>query len=94
MENSSFMTCEKLDRMASWLGTSLATAFFTSLERCSCINLSTADNDEEEEEEEAKYDRPLMITTNNTKEIIIHDATDNDGSSSFGGNLNKIAPTV
>ncbi|CAK9155042.1 unnamed protein product [Ilex paraguariensis] len=63
MENNcGFMSCEKLDRVANWLGTSVASAFFTSLERCSCINLSTShDADDDENEEEAK-DRPLMLT--------------------------------
>ncbi|KAK3012305.1 hypothetical protein RJ639_012853 [Escallonia herrerae] len=56
-----FMTCDKLDRMASWVGTSVASAFFASLERCSCINLSTSHDDVEDNEEEAK-DRPLMLT--------------------------------
>ncbi|MQL84186.1 hypothetical protein Taro_016668, partial [Colocasia esculenta] len=67
MENSGFLSCEKLDRMANWVGASVASAFFASLERCSCINLSTTDN---EEEEEAK-DRPLMLT-----KPIVHDAPD------------------
>ncbi|KAL3615725.1 hypothetical protein CASFOL_041386 [Castilleja foliolosa] len=51
--------CEKLDRAASWVGTSVATAFFASLERCSCIHLSTVETDDDDEE--AK-DRPLMLT--------------------------------
>ncbi|GKU87910.1 hypothetical protein SLE2022_181780 [Rubroshorea leprosula] len=54
----SFISCEKLDRMANWVGTSVASAFFASLERCSCINLSTNDFDEEEE----ANDRPFMLT--------------------------------
>ncbi|XVF22352.1 hypothetical protein REPUB_Repub12eG0165100 [Reevesia pubescens] len=59
MENScSFISCDKLDRMANWVGSNMASAFFASLERCSCINLSTTDLDDEEE---AK-DRPLMLT--------------------------------
>lgn len=59
MENGcSFITCEKLDRVATWFGISVASAFFASLERCSCINLSTTDLDEEEE----AYDFPLMLT--------------------------------
>ncbi|KAE9587251.1 hypothetical protein Lal_00004422 [Lupinus albus] len=33
--------------MASWIGTNLATAFFASLERCSCINLSTSDDNDD-----------------------------------------------
>ncbi|KAJ7962602.1 UDP-N-acetylmuramate--L-alanine ligase [Quillaja saponaria] len=59
MENScSFMSCEKLDRMAYWVGTNVVSAFFASLERCACINLSTTDNEEDEE----AHDRPLMLT--------------------------------
>ncbi|KAK3008526.1 hypothetical protein RJ639_013265 [Escallonia herrerae] len=58
MESSSLTSYEKLDRLANWVGTSVASAFFASLERCSCVNLSTSDTDDEEE---AK-DRPLMLT--------------------------------
>ncbi|KAK9279629.1 hypothetical protein L1049_013308 [Liquidambar formosana] len=70
MENSycGFMSCDKLDRVANWVGTSVASAFFASLERCSCINLSTTDA---EDEEEAK-DRPLMLT----KPAVVPDARD------------------
>ncbi|KAH7691797.1 hypothetical protein IHE45_01G021400 [Dioscorea alata] len=77
MENStgaaptSMVTCDKLDRMASWVGASVASAFFASLERCSCINLSTTDFEDEEDEE--SKDRPLMLT-----KPIIHDAPDDD----------------
>ncbi|KAG5548867.1 hypothetical protein RHGRI_014281 [Rhododendron griersonianum] len=45
VNNCGFMTCEKLDRMANWVGTSVASAFFVSLERCACINLSTSHDD-------------------------------------------------
>ncbi|CAM8933642.1 unnamed protein product [Rhodiola kirilowii] len=56
MENSSIFW---------WVGNSVASAFFASLERCSCINISTSDNDDDEIEEEAK-DRPLMLTNLHT----------------------------
>ncbi|KAL9397047.1 hypothetical protein Peur_011300 [Populus x canadensis] len=56
--NCNFMSCEKLDRVASWVGVNVASAFFASLERCSCINLNTTDL---EDDEEAR-DRPLMLT--------------------------------
>lgn len=46
MENQSgFISYERLNGMACWLGTSVASAFFASLERCSCINLSTSEDD-------------------------------------------------
>ena len=57
--NCSFISCDKLDRVANWVGSNVASAFFASLERCSCINLNTADPDDDDEE--AK-DRPLMLT--------------------------------
>ncbi|KAE9451774.1 hypothetical protein C3L33_16342, partial [Rhododendron williamsianum] len=60
MDNSSGVMNDKIDGWASWLGMSVASAFFASLERCACVNLSTSDSDDENEEE-AK-DRPLMFT--------------------------------
>ncbi|KAF5743777.1 hypothetical protein HS088_TW08G00364 [Tripterygium wilfordii] len=61
MENNcSFMSCEKLDRVASWVGTNVASAFFASLERCYCINLSTTDPDEDDDD--TKDLRPLMLS--------------------------------
>ncbi|KAK9056117.1 hypothetical protein SSX86_027205 [Deinandra increscens subsp. villosa] len=60
---SAMISCDKLDRVANWIGNSVASAFFTSLERCSCINLSTSHDefDDGDVDEEAK-DRPLMLT--------------------------------
>ncbi|KAK1420241.1 hypothetical protein QVD17_21678 [Tagetes erecta] len=57
------ISCDKIDRVANWIGNSVASAFFTSLERCSCINLSTSHDEYEDydDDEEAK-DRPLMLT--------------------------------
>ena len=67
MENSTETAPTTLDRVASWVGASVASAFFASLERWSCINLSATDSDDEDEEE--TKDRPLMLT-----QIIVHDA--------------------
>ncbi|KAF5743436.1 hypothetical protein HS088_TW08G00018 [Tripterygium wilfordii] len=61
MDNlSTCLSYEKLNGMATWVGTSVASAFFSSLERCSCINLSTSDDADDSEE---AHDRPLMFTT-------------------------------
>ncbi|XP_047327381.1 uncharacterized protein LOC124931036 [Impatiens glandulifera] len=49
------------DGWATWVGLSLASAFFASLERFSCVNLDTSYSDDEEDEE--AHDRPLMLTT-------------------------------
>ncbi|KAK4354003.1 hypothetical protein RND71_026197 [Anisodus tanguticus] len=58
-KNCSFVSCDKLDKMANRIGTSLASAFFASLERCACITISTSHD--EDDDEEAK-DRPLLLT--------------------------------
>ncbi|KAL4574744.1 hypothetical protein LXL04_021580 [Taraxacum kok-saghyz] len=60
MENPSILSYEKLEGLAYWVGNNVASAFFASLERFSCVNLNTSDSDDENEEE-AK-DRPLMQT--------------------------------
>ncbi|KAK2353539.1 hypothetical protein QL285_091150 [Trifolium repens] len=51
------LSCDKLDRVANWVGTNVASAFFASLERCSCINLSTTDIEDDNND-----DLPLMVT--------------------------------
>jgi len=58
------ISCDKIDRVANWIGNSVASAFFTSLERCSCINLSTSHDeyDEDDADDEEAKDRPLMLT--------------------------------
>jgi hypothetical protein len=49
-----------MESWATWVGASVSSAFFASLERCSCINLST--DDDRDDEEEAK-DRPLILSS-------------------------------
>ncbi|KAI5060371.1 hypothetical protein GOP47_0024791 [Adiantum capillus-veneris] len=49
----------KLERLAVWVGGSLASAFFASLERCSCINLETTDADEDEEADGKPLIKPM-----------------------------------
>eukprot|EP00250_Pteridium_aquilinum_P002221 c12412_g1_i1 orf=74-388(+) len=39
---------KKIEKVANWVKSSLASAFFASLERCSCINLATIDEEVEE----------------------------------------------
>ncbi|KAG6508347.1 uncharacterized protein LOC121981763 [Zingiber officinale] len=70
-ENSGEMgtTYERLGGIASWVGASVVSAFFASLERCSCINLSTTEDDSDELEE-AK-ERPLVLT-----KPVLHDDED------------------
>ncbi|KAI9117333.1 hypothetical protein K1719_011499 [Acacia pycnantha] len=50
-DDGSFVACDKLDQVAFWFSNNVTSAFFTSLERCSCINLSTTDNDEDDDDD-------------------------------------------
>lgn len=72
--NCNFISCEKLDKMANRIGTSVASAFFASLVRCSCINISTFHD--EDDEEEAK-DRPLLLTKHDSFTYPPHSSTPN-----------------
>uniref|UniRef100_A0A1J3D0D3 Uncharacterized protein n=1 Tax=Noccaea caerulescens TaxID=107243 RepID=A0A1J3D0D3_NOCCA len=51
----------RLDQVATWVSSSVVSAFFTSLERCACLNLDTTDPDDDDSEFEAK-DRPLAFS--------------------------------
>ncbi|KAL5988288.1 hypothetical protein ACLOJK_036051 [Asimina triloba] len=55
MQRSAAQGCGKLDRVATWVGNGVATAFFASLERCSCINIATEDFDGDD-----ANDQPLI----------------------------------
>jgi len=45
--NSRVPACRMLDGVAAWLVNGVATIFFTSLERCSCIYIDTKDDSED-----------------------------------------------
>jgi hypothetical protein len=45
------------------VGASVSSAFFASLERCSCINLSIDDDDYDRDDEEKAKDRPLILSS-------------------------------
>ncbi|KAK8572443.1 hypothetical protein V6N13_048037 [Hibiscus sabdariffa] len=54
--------CGKLDGVAMWFINGIATAFFVSLQRCSCIRIATV---EEEEDGEEANDVPLIHSDGN-----------------------------
>ncbi|KAL5052800.1 hypothetical protein RYX36_033482, partial [Vicia faba] len=51
--NGSLISREKIDQMATWLGSTVSSAFFSSLERFSCVNVATSDpyNDEDDDDD-------------------------------------------
>ncbi|CAM0943341.1 unnamed protein product [Alopecurus aequalis] len=50
-----------MESWASWFGSGVTSAFFASLERCSCINLSTDDDDDDVDDPAEAHDRPLFL---------------------------------
>ncbi|KAL3604892.1 hypothetical protein D5086_005751 [Populus alba] len=55
MENNSIVSVENLNNVANWVSATVISAFFSSLERFSCVNVATMNPDE---------DRPLALSTN------------------------------
>ncbi|KAK9724843.1 hypothetical protein RND81_05G102400 [Saponaria officinalis] len=58
----------KLLTVATYVGASVVSAFFASLERCSCINLTTSDIDEDDEDD----DRRLMFSSSTRHDDPLH----------------------
>ncbi|KAE8708604.1 Transducin/WD40 repeat-like superfamily protein isoform 1 [Hibiscus syriacus] len=48
--------------MVAWLGSSVAQAFFATLERCSCINLPSSDDADDSD----AHHLPLMFTNSSS----------------------------
>ncbi|KAI5601213.1 hypothetical protein POPTR_001G087200v4 [Populus trichocarpa] len=59
--NSSIVSVENLNNVANWVSATVISAFFSSLERFSCVNVATMDPDEDDDEAQ---DRPLALSTN------------------------------
>ncbi|CAH8304883.1 unnamed protein product [Eruca vesicaria subsp. sativa] len=68
--NLSTASFEKLDQAASWVSTTVISAFFASLERCACVNLSTSDDDDDDDNEES-HNRPLALSAAPQPEDIV-----------------------
>ncbi|XP_011026828.1 PREDICTED: uncharacterized protein LOC105127286 [Populus euphratica] len=59
--NSSIVSVENLNNVVNWVGATVISAFFSSLERFSCVNVATMDPDDDDDEAQ---DRPLALSTN------------------------------
>ncbi|KAJ7004291.1 Fiber protein [Populus alba x Populus x berolinensis] len=57
---NSIVSVENLNNVANWVSATVVSAFFSSLERFSCVNVSTTDPDDDDDDD----DRPLALTTN------------------------------
>ncbi|KAF5795444.1 hypothetical protein HanXRQr2_Chr08g0339751 [Helianthus annuus] len=78
MENSSIISYEKLEGIATWVGSNVASAFFASLDRFSCVNVTTSDSDDENENEEEAKDHPLILSNLPASDSSAHTTTSVD----------------
>lgn len=51
-DGNNTMAKEKLDQVATWVGATVTSAFFSSLERFACVNVTTDDDDDDEEDDD------------------------------------------
>ncbi|CAF2131052.1 unnamed protein product [Brassica rapa] len=59
---TSTTSMEKINQAASCVSASFISAFFASLERCACVNLSTSHDDDDDDDNEESYHRPLALS--------------------------------
>ncbi|KAH7284822.1 hypothetical protein KP509_34G072000 [Ceratopteris richardii] len=82
---------KRLEKVANWLKGSLACAFFASLEKCSCIHLSTKDEDHCDVDEESEVhatagssvcmERVCLIRTH--KAVVADEEDEDEAESSW-----------
>lgn len=77
MENTdnnalSILSREKLDQVAAWVAATMSSAFFSSLERFSCVNIATNDLDDEDDDD----DQLLLSNQPLSDQIILPDQQD------------------
>ncbi|XP_050378048.1 uncharacterized protein LOC126795248 [Argentina anserina] len=58
--NNAIISRETIDQVAGWVSATVSSAFFSSLERFSCVNVATVDADDDDDDE-ADH-RPLSLT--------------------------------
>ncbi|CAI0441757.1 unnamed protein product [Linum tenue] len=56
--------------MASWVSTTVISAFFSSLERFSCVNIQTADHDDDDDEADVRPLRMLSTASRDTTDEL------------------------
>ncbi|GKC80637.1 hypothetical protein Tco_0198638 [Tanacetum coccineum] len=71
MENTTTTSYEKLEGLAYWFGNNVASAFFASLDRFSCVNVNTYDSDDENETKEEAKDHPLMLNNVPKSDVVV-----------------------
>ncbi|KAM7261011.1 hypothetical protein ACFE04_026486 [Oxalis oulophora] len=88
---------DKLNSLATWFRTNVVYAFFTPLERCSCINPSPCNDDDVDDDNEETHNHLLMCSkfsssvkstdfaVNNDNDVVILLVHDDDGGVKLHG---------
>ncbi|XP_030540330.1 uncharacterized protein LOC115748072 [Rhodamnia argentea] len=56
--NGAIISRDAIDQVAGWVSATVVSAFFSSLERFSCVVVSTANLDDDSDDEDGAADRP------------------------------------
>ncbi|XP_027342899.1 uncharacterized protein LOC113855456 [Abrus precatorius] len=66
--NGGLISKEKIDQVATWVGSTVSSAFFSSLERFSCVNIATSDpdNDDDDDDYSSTTTTPTAAATTTT----------------------------
>ncbi|KAE9614052.1 hypothetical protein Lalb_Chr05g0223911 [Lupinus albus] len=64
--NGGIISKEKIDQVATWVGSTVSSAFFSSLERFSCVNVATSDPDNDDDDDDDYYSTTTATTTTTT----------------------------
>ncbi|KAE8647837.1 hypothetical protein Csa_000196 [Cucumis sativus] len=77
MENTdnnalSILSREKLDQVAAWVAATMSSAFFSSLERFSCVHVATNELDDDDDDD----DHLLLSTQPLSDQILLPDQHD------------------
>ncbi|KAE9607633.1 hypothetical protein Lalb_Chr09g0332101 [Lupinus albus] len=60
--NGGLISKDTIDHVATWVGSTVSSAFFSSLERFSCVNVSTSDPDNDDDDDDGDYSITTSIT--------------------------------
>ena len=74
MESSNgILSREKIDQMATWVESTVSSAFFSSLERFSCVNTSTTDPDDDDYHDAVTNPLTVAVNSNGVSNLPVWD---------------------
>ncbi|TKY60757.1 Trehalase 1 [Spatholobus suberectus] len=89
--NGSLISKEKIDQVAMWLGSTVSSAFFSSLERFSCVNIATSDPDNDDDDDDDYYSTTAATPTAASTATAVNHNTNPPSAEINGQNTNDVS---